>query len=253
MDQKLKSLLYRNPHLYEAMYPQPDQQTYADPAICARICRKYLDAPPKSILDVGCGTGRYLNYFSNGNNICTGVDYLQDMVDFARSRYDHIEFLQGDMRKFRLGRTFDFLICTGSTFLHALSNEDIQRTLETFAIHSNRGGLLILDIKNFIGFIDVSVDKEIQSEIDVDGFRGKSVTTRTFDRKQQRWLWQRTWYLQGQEPVADYLEFRMLFPQEISLYLHQSGFTVLEMFDNPDLKASDLTGERLHIAASYTG
>ena len=253
MDQKTKSLLYRQPHLYEALYPTPDQKTYASPAICNKICRTFLTADPQSILDVGCGTGRYLNFLSEGGKDCTGVDFLPAMVDFASSQYDHIRFIQGDMRTFRLNQTFDLLICMGSTFLHALTNSDIEKTLETFAAHSHPGSLLILDIKNCMGFIDTHVEERIEKEINTGDFKGKSITIRTFNREKQLWIWKRTWYIQGEDPVEDYLEFRMLFPVELGHYLSQCGYTVLGMFDNLDLEESDFTGERLYIAASYTG
>ncbi|CCK79044.1 class I SAM-dependent methyltransferase [Desulfobacula toluolica] len=253
MDQNAKSLLYRHPHLYEALYPTPDQKTYASPAICNKICHAFLKTGPQSILDIGCGTGRYLNFLSEGCKNCIGVDFLPAMVDFAVSQYDHIDFFQGDMREFRLNRTFDLLICMGSTFLHALTNSDIERTLETFAAHSHRGSLLILDIKNFMGFVDNSVEEKVEKEINTDEFKGKSVTSRTFNRAKQLWIWKRTWYIQDHDPVEDYLEFRMLFPLEIEHYLSQSGFSVIGMFDNLDLEESDFKGERLYIAATYTG
>ena len=57
----------------------------------------------------------------------------------------------------------------------------------------------------------------------------------------------------GREPVEDYLEFRMLFPREIDYFLIKSGFRVLGIFDNPELKPGSLTGDRLFIAAAYPG
>lgn len=253
MDYKTESLLYKHPHLYEVLYPAPDQETYVSPSICFKIFDKFLESNPRSILDIGCGTGRYLNQLSEKCRDCTGVDFLPDMVEFAKSRYDHIDFVQGDMRDFKLNRTFDAIICMGSAFMHALTNSDIENTLNACATHSHPGSLLILDIKNSISFIDKKVEERVEKEIQTKEFNGKYLMFRTFNRRKQLWIWKRTWYVQGQEPVEDYLEFRMLFPMEIEHYLSWSGFSVIGMFDNSELQESDYTGNRLYVVAKYSG
>jgi SAM-dependent methyltransferase len=253
MDPKTKSLLYQYPHLYEVLYPEPDNKTYASPTICRTIIDKFHNKAPQSILDIGCGTGRFINHLSENCPDCTGVDFLPEMVEFAKLRYNHIDFIQGDMRSFRLDRTFDLLICMGSTFMHALTNSDIEATLDTFATHSHKGSLLIIDIKNCIGFINKTMEETIEQEIQAQEFKGKHITHRIFDLGKQLWIWKRTWHIPGREMVEDYLEFRMLFPREIEYYLTKSGYSVLGIFDNPELQDSNYTGDRLYIAATYLG
>jgi SAM-dependent methyltransferase len=253
MDHKTKSLLYKQPHLYEVIYPAPDKETYVSPAVCLKIFDKFLESSPESILDIGCGTGRYINFLSEMCPDCVGVDFLPEMVDFAKSRHKHIDFIQGDMRQFRLNRTFEVLICMGSTFLHALSNADIEDTLTTFAAHSHPGTLLILDIKNCISFVSKEVPEIIEKKFHTKEFNGRSLTHRTFNLRKQLWIWRRTWDIQGQDPVEDYLEFRMLFPRELDNYLTKAGYCVLGMFDNTELEESDCSGNRLYVVAEYKG
>ncbi|MEH0018713.1 MAG: class I SAM-dependent methyltransferase [Desulfobacter sp.] len=251
MDLKDQSLLYRQPHLYELLYPVPDKETYVAPSICNSIFDKFLAEPPRSVLDVGCGTGRQVHFLSETCPDCVGIDYLPEMVAFAKSQYPHIEFIQGDMRGFRVNRTFDALICMGSTFMHALTNSDIRQTLDTFAAHSHDGSLLILDIKNSISFVTKEAPGTVEKEIETEAFTARYVMNRSFDLEKQLWIWKRTWMLPDQDPVEDLLEFRMLFPRELASYLAGAGYEILGMFDNPDLVKSDLTGNRLYVVAMY--
>lgn len=250
MDLKDTSLLYRRPHLYELLYPVPDKETYVAPSICNTIFDRFLKDPPQSILDVGCGTGRFINFLSETCPDCAGVDYLPEMVEFAKSQYSHIHFIRGDMRQFRLNRTFDAIICMGSTFMHALTNADIGQTLDTFAAHSHPGSLLILDIKNCISFMTRQVPETLKKEIKTEAFTASYVTHRSFNLQKQRWVWTRTWHIPGEQDVKDLLEFRMLFPQEIQHYITQAGFQVLGLYDNTRLEESDLTGNRLYVVAT---
>ena len=41
----------------------------------------------KSFLDVGCGDGRHLNYFSNLGYSCTGVDFSSEAIKYCRKRF----------------------------------------------------------------------------------------------------------------------------------------------------------------------
>lgn len=112
----------------------------------------HFPASPSSILDIGCGTGRDLNALSRSCGDCWGLDYLHGNIDYARRTRPHLNLQRGDMRSIRLGRTFDVLQCLGSTFMYALSNQDVDATLDTFAAHAHQGSLLIIDINNVIGF-----------------------------------------------------------------------------------------------------
>jgi predicted TPR repeat methyltransferase len=72
MDASVQNFLYRNPQFYELAYPEPDDDT---PMMFRRMFSRYLTAPPRSILDLGCGTGRDLNSLSREYFDCCGVDY----------------------------------------------------------------------------------------------------------------------------------------------------------------------------------
>ena len=74
--------------------------------MCARVFEQYLGRLPRSVLDIGCGTGRDLAYLAECCSDCVGIDVQAAMIDHARQLRPHIDFRVGDMRVLRLGRSF---------------------------------------------------------------------------------------------------------------------------------------------------
>jgi methylase of polypeptide subunit release factors len=67
MDARGQTFLYRNPQFYKLAYAEPNDDT---PMMCRRIFSRYLSSPPRSILDLGCGTGRVLDSLSREGLDC---------------------------------------------------------------------------------------------------------------------------------------------------------------------------------------
>ena len=155
-DAKVKSLLYDEPRLYDLVFPDADDTLGV---MCRSAFERYLSAPPVSVLDVGCGTGRLLDSLSKTIAECWGVDYMETNIAYAQAARPQLVVQQGDMRAVRLGRTFDVVTCFGNVLSYALTNDDLVRTVETFAAHANAGSLLIVDVLNalarqFVGALE---------------------------------------------------------------------------------------------------
>src|SRR5262249_50629541 len=151
MDPGFRSLLYREPHLYELAFPDAGERTVG---MCLVACRRYLAAPPPSVLDVGCGTGHHLEALARSIPEGWGVDLLESNVAHARSVRPGLHVVQGDMREGRLGRTFDLVTSFGNALSYALTDADLARTVATYAAHAHRGALLVLDVLNAHSYLD---------------------------------------------------------------------------------------------------
>jgi SAM-dependent methyltransferase len=247
MESNVRNLLYRHPELYELAYPEPDDQT---PAMCRLLFSRYLAAPPRSILDVGCGTARDLDSLSRGCPECWGVDYLPEMVEYARSRRPHLRLAVGDMRDVRLGRTFDAVLCMGSALTYALTGEDVARALDTLAAHAHPGTLLVLDINNAASYLGGgSFLPASEFEVRAPGSNARARAAYSFDRRRQLLVRRRTWDVDGAGEVEDYCEYRLFFPAELEHLLDERGYRVVGMFDNMQLRETDLSGPRLYVAS----
>jgi SAM-dependent methyltransferase len=248
MDSSVKNLLYDHPEYYEVLYPDANDET---PTMCRRIFARFLEAPPRSILDIGCGTGRDLRSLHKTCSDCVGVDFLPKMVEYAQTRSDGIAFRVGDMRTLRLGQTFDVILCFGWTLMYALTNEDIGRTLETFGAHCHEGSLLILDMQNAAAFLGDGFKPRAEGAVASTVFTARYVAEHTLDRRRQVLCRQRTWQMPDGSVAQDFCRYRLFFPQEIAHRLGGKGFTVLGMYDNRELQDTDFTGPTIYTVARY--
>jgi SAM-dependent methyltransferase len=249
VDAKIKNFLYRNPQFYELVYPEPNEET---PQMCRRMFARFLSKPPKSILDIGCGTGRDLDSLSHDGADCWGVDFLPAMIDYAKSQRPHLHLQADDMRTLRLGKTFDAIMCMGSTFMYALTNDDVQKTLETFAAHSHPGTLLILDINNAANYLGGEFFKKtLKYNVNSSEFSATGFAVNNFDRRRQLLVRNRKWKIKGQGEVEDFCEYRLFLPAELEHLLSEKNFKVAGMFDNMELHETNLSGPWLYIASIF--
>jgi SAM-dependent methyltransferase len=240
------SYLYEHPEHYEIVFPTGKRHA----RMCFAMANQYLADAPRTTLDVGCGTGRDLSHLQLVCPIAWGVDLSEAMIGYARAHYPNIVFSVGDMRTFRLGAEFDLVTCLGSALAYSLTQQDLCDSLQTLSVHTRKGGLLVLGLKNaaFLLGNGASLQEFI---FDVKHPQLVAVGRDEFklDRRAQVLIRTRTWKLWGHQEVVDLSRFRLLFPTELEYLLKEHGFMVCGMFDNPDLRDSELSGTYLYVAA----
>lgn len=235
-----RSLLYRELRLYDLVFPDSDETTGG---MLRTAIRWYLPGMPRSMLDVGCGTGQHLEALSRIIPECYGVDLLESNIAYARSVRAGIRFHVGDMRTVRLGRTFDLVTCLGNTLSYALTDHDLADTVSTFAAHAHGGTLLVVDPLNARTYLESGgFEERIEGQVAMPEFKATSVSLHELDREARVLKRTRTWHIMGRLDVEDYAEYRLLFPEEVQQMLEAGGFQVLSMYDNREFKPTDLTG-----------
>lgn len=224
----MDDFLYRNPSLYEQVFPSRNKGE-----LCLGVFDKYLAERPSSILDVACGTGRDLLLYSNACPDCVGFDVTPAMVECARTRNPGVPVLIGDMRSFRLNRTFDAICALGGSINFALSDDEFDQTINTYSSHAHEGTLLMLEPLNsshFFGQMNVPTtfsvpygDSTAVGSASYELFETQQVVERT-----------RTWTIEGEDDTfMDSMRFRIIFPGELSSRLRENGFEVLEILETP--------------------
>ena len=103
---------------------------------------KLLIPPGMRVLEVGCGQGDLLASLEPSHGV--GVDLSPAMIDRARRRHPHLEFLAADAHDFDLGSKFDYIVCSD------LFNDvwDVQAVLDNIARHSMPATRLVLNTYN---------------------------------------------------------------------------------------------------------
>jgi SAM-dependent methyltransferase len=251
MHEETTNYLYRNPELYDQVFSTaPTAVTLT--AMVTGLLERHGAVPPSSVLDIGCGTSFKLARLAALGYACTGVDYLPGMVDYSRKKYPDIDFAVGDIRSLRYGRTFDIVTCLGWVIENVHSDHDIAQAMETLAVHSTPGSLLILDAHNPIGDLMAAGSRK-EFSFDVGGQTAYARAEFEVDRRNQVLTRTRQWTLPDGTQEIDTAHFRLYFPKELENHLNRHGFEVVDMFDNTDLHPSALSGAMLYVAARYTG
>jgi len=128
------------------------ERLIADPQDYRAEAEPYVDlihqaasGPVKSLLHLGSGAGGHDQFFKQAFKV-TGVDLSPGMLVLAREAHPDVDYIDGDMREVRLGRTFDAVAVPDSSD-YLLTRRDIERTLATAAAHLKPGGVLLFVAK----------------------------------------------------------------------------------------------------------
>ena len=134
---------------YNLIYEDKDYASEVD--YIESLIRK--NAPhARTILDLGCGTGKHDVLLAEKGFLITGVDLSPQMLEAAAMQKNQIgeagnnvEFHSGDVRNIRLGRSFDAVISLFDVISYQTSNSDLQNVFETISIHLKKEGICIFD------------------------------------------------------------------------------------------------------------
>jgi SAM-dependent methyltransferase len=130
---------------YELIYTVAAGKNYRREAndLAALIRQRHPTAD--SLLDVACGTGLHLSHLRDSFTHVEGLELSEPMRKAAVTRLDGITVHAGDMRDFRLNRTFGAVTCLFSSIGYARSVNELNRTLDCLAAHLEPGGVLLLE------------------------------------------------------------------------------------------------------------
>ena len=129
-------------------YPQHWGAPFLDGALAmyAEWLAPHLPAHGARVLDVCCGTGEFAAWLSAAHDV-TGVDLSGPMLDVARVRVPGSNFVQADMRTFRLAvPPFDAAVCFYNSFNQAMNALALRKAFASVARHLHPGGWLLFDV-----------------------------------------------------------------------------------------------------------
>ena len=103
-----------------------------------------LNPNARTLLDVGCGTGRHLEHLRESFD-AEGLDRSPQMLDLARARCPGVVFHGGDLVDFDLGRTFDSVCCLFGSIGFVRTADGLERAVAAIARHVAPGGVAIVE------------------------------------------------------------------------------------------------------------
>lgn len=123
-----------------------------------RQCWLRYDIRPRSIVDLGCGTGSLSLPLALDGLQVTGLDISTDMLAVAQYKTDEqrkltgfikggtAQWIEQDMREWELPNTVDCTISFCDCLNYLTEEDDVRITLEQTFAGLNAGGLFIFDV-----------------------------------------------------------------------------------------------------------
>ena len=227
----MSEAFYSHARLYDLMFPG------GGPAV--DFYRADANRQGGRVLELGCGTGHKLIPIASDGHPCVGLDFSSDMLAEAQRKASErgvaVEWMQGDMRAFDLGRTFDFVFITANSLLHLHEAEDLVSCFRSVRRHLAPGARFVFDVFNPSVRLLAEADgvrrtRESLSFMDPDRGNVSVDVAEIYDAPGK---FPRDVALSADsEPdfVVAPLEIRSIFPQELPLLVSLGGLRLVERF-----------------------
>jgi SAM-dependent methyltransferase len=127
---------------YDLIYSWKDYKGEANKI--KELIKKYKKSDGTSLLDVGCGTGKHLEYFKDDFS-CAGTDINAEMLEVAKEKVNGVIFKQADMINLNFKYKFDIILCLFSSIGYVKTYSNLQKTILNFVNHLQHGGVVIIE------------------------------------------------------------------------------------------------------------
>ena len=109
---------------------------------------KQKGMPPKTAMDLACGTGVLCRILKDAGIEAAGMDFSSGMIAIARENNPDIMFDVGDMTTYRPQKQFDLVTCTGDAVNHIPALADVERIFDNVYAYLAPGGYFVFDLLN---------------------------------------------------------------------------------------------------------
>jgi SAM-dependent methyltransferase len=130
----------RSAALYDAIYAELPTEAECDALLALFAGHGVV---PRTLIDLGCGTGRHAAAWARRGLEVVGVDRSPEMIALA-CRHG-VDARLGDLEAVRLGRTFDAAAAMFHVIAYVVDDEALSRVFATARAHLQPGGLFFFD------------------------------------------------------------------------------------------------------------
>lgn len=102
------------------------------------------------VLDLGCGTGTLLKYYSAKNGTY-GIDGSPEMIKIAKTKDKKTYYSVGVIKNFKINKKFDIITCTFDTINHLSTLKEWGQLFKAVNAHLANDGIFIFDFNTIKG------------------------------------------------------------------------------------------------------
>jgi SAM-dependent methyltransferase len=227
---------------YDALYADKDYGAECD--LLEEIFRG-TDRPVRSVLDLGCGTGRHSVELARRGYELVGVDLSEGMLDRA-SRLAISEgvagsttFVLGDIQKIHVGRRFDAVLSMFAVVGYQISDSAVRATLANVRRHLEPGGTFVFDVWHGPAVLAVGPSARVKVVPTSDGeIERRAVGALEPENHVCVVTYELTRRRTGQSDVTAFETHRMryFFEEELGGFLREAGLTLRSVSSFPDIE-----------------
>jgi SAM-dependent methyltransferase len=150
--------LYQRARYYDIIF---DRDVSREVEFIQRAFQRYAGRPgPASVLDLACGPGYHALEFARRGVKATGLDLRAEMLALGEEKAAaaglRLNWLEGDMRTFKLPEPVDAAFIAFDGLDALLTNEDLVRHFNAVAENLTPGGIYLIDLTHLR---DCSLDR----------------------------------------------------------------------------------------------
>lgn len=200
----------------------------------------YLDlagSAPKTVLDIGCGTGRLALALTARGHRVTGADPAAAMLDVARARpgAERVTWVEADAAALALDARFDLVVMTGHVFQHVLDDAAVRAALANLRRHLAPGGRLAFETRNprIEGWRRWTPERT-RVRLDVPAIGSVEVHYDVVEGTAERVTYETHFRFAADDVVVTTGTLRFTWPDDLATSLAEAGFTDLGWYGDWD-------------------
>jgi SAM-dependent methyltransferase len=219
--------LYDDPDLYDALLPASAAQLNCYLNL-ARDCAG-------DVLELACGSGQLIVPIACTGVSATGLDQSSKMLSAASRRAAAsgtvVDFVEGDMRAFDLGRRFSLIFVARNSLLHLSEQDEFASFFSAVRRHLKPGGVLAFDIFNpSLRLLSRPSGERFHVMRAMSPLHGELTVEATNDYDPHSQVNRSTWFISTAEKRDAWvvpLHLRSIYPQELLALLAANGVELL--------------------------
>ena len=241
---------------FYGMVRAASQNTEGELEFIEHIFSSVAQRKVEAVLDVGCGAGRHSIPLALRGYQLTGIDASPHMLSVlsqkAESKGISIQTHRLDIQNIEFVNAFDAIICMNSVFGYLHTDEDILQTLARFFNALKSGGVVIIDVMNYLSlfnhFKEVTTGEFTSGDVFV-----KWTVSHRIDEVHA--IWYHDQFLVVNDAGKLYTShevhaLRMLNFNELRRMLDETGFQSIQCFGSfADRKPAEEKARRLIVVA----